>query len=182
MRQIVLNLLSNSIVYPARRRDLAQGRLTASGAAKNECEGHRLRIAPEDEILIAAAFRAGLNSIKSAEQGAGLGLPIAWRYLTDMHGGTFSSTTPKSKLRIGTEHWSPPANRRDVGPGARFAEEAPPLQPETVIPASTDIDGGAPQTHHERGDRVVTGALAHEAETISLFKDEQRTCIAVCAD
>ena len=41
----------------------------------------------------------GSNSIKSAEQGAGLGLPIA-KSLIDMHGGTF---TLKSKLRIGTE-------------------------------------------------------------------------------
>ena len=46
-----------------------------------------------------ASFGQGSNSIKSAEQGAGLGLPIA-KSLIDLHGGTF---TLKSKLRIGTE-------------------------------------------------------------------------------
>ncbi len=46
-----------------------------------------------------ASFGQGSNSIKSAEQGAGLGLPIA-KNLIDLHGGTF---TLKSKLRIGTE-------------------------------------------------------------------------------
>ena len=44
---------------------------------------------PEEEIpVVLASFGQGSNSIKSAEQGAGLGLPIAkkshrsaWRYL-----------------------------------------------------------------------------------------------------
>jgi two-component system cell cycle sensor histidine kinase PleC len=55
---------------------------------------------PEEEIpVVLASFGQGSNSIKSAEQGAGLGLPIA-KNLTDMHGGTFQL---KSKLRIGTE-------------------------------------------------------------------------------
>ena len=45
------------------------------------------------------SFGQGSNSIKSAEQGAGLGLPIA-KSLIDLHGGTFAL---KSKLRIGTE-------------------------------------------------------------------------------
>ena len=46
-----------------------------------------------------SSFGQGSNAIKSAEQGAGLGLPIA-KNLVDMHGGTF---TLKSKVRIGTE-------------------------------------------------------------------------------
>ena len=55
---------------------------------------------PEEEIpVVLASFGQGSNSIKSAEQGAGLGLPIA-KNLIDLHGGTF---TLKSKLRIGTE-------------------------------------------------------------------------------
>ena len=55
---------------------------------------------PEEEIpIVLASFGQGSNSIKSAEQGAGLGLPIA-KSLIDLHGGTF---TLKSKLRIGTE-------------------------------------------------------------------------------
>ena len=55
---------------------------------------------PEEEIpIVLASFGQGSNAIKSAEQGAGLGLPIA-KSLVDLHGGTF---TLKSKLRIGTE-------------------------------------------------------------------------------
>ena len=45
------------------------------------------------------SFGQGSNAIKSAEQGAGLGLPIV-KSLVELHGGTFSL---KSKLREGTE-------------------------------------------------------------------------------
>ena len=71
---------------------------------------------PEEEIpVVLASFGQGSNSIKSAEQGAGLGLPIA-KNLIDLHGGTF---TLKSKLRIGTEvDRDLPAGTGDVGAGA----------------------------------------------------------------
>jgi two-component system cell cycle sensor histidine kinase PleC len=55
---------------------------------------------PEDEIpVVLSSFGQGSNAIKSAEQGTGLGLPIA-NHLVQLHGGTF---TLKSKLREGTE-------------------------------------------------------------------------------
>ena len=55
---------------------------------------------PEEEIpVVLDSFGQGSNAIKSAEQGAGLGLPIV-KKLIDLHGGTFSL---KSKLREGTE-------------------------------------------------------------------------------
>ena len=55
---------------------------------------------PEEEIpIVLSKFGQGSNAIKSAEQGTGLGLPIA-KNLIDLHGGTF---TLKSKVRIGTE-------------------------------------------------------------------------------
>ena len=83
----------------------------------------------EDEIpIVLASFGQGSNSIKSAEQGAGLGLPIA-KSLIDMHGGTF---TLKSKLRIGTEVIVTFPPERVMSALAPMAEEAPPLQPETV--------------------------------------------------
>src|ERR1700710_833562 len=81
----------------------------------------------EDEIpIVLASFGQGSNSIKSAEQGAGLGLPIA-KSLIDMHGGTF---TLKSKLRIGTEVIITFPPERVMSALAPMAEEAPPLQPE----------------------------------------------------
>src|SRR6201747_405461 len=85
----------------------------------------------EDEIpIVLASFGQGSNSIKSAEQGAGLGLPIA-KSLIDMHGGTF---TLKSKLRIGTEVIVTFPPERVMSALAPMAEEAPPLQPEATLP------------------------------------------------
>ena len=81
-----------------------------------------------------ASFGQGSNSIKSAEQGAGLGLPIA-KSLIDMHGGTF---TLKSKLRIGTEVIVTFPPERVMSALAPMAEEAPPLQPETTTLAAAD--------------------------------------------
>jgi two-component system cell cycle sensor histidine kinase PleC len=55
---------------------------------------------PEEEIpIVLSSFGQGTNAIKTAEQGAGLGLPIV-NGLIDLHGGTF---TLRSKLREGTE-------------------------------------------------------------------------------
>jgi two-component system cell cycle sensor histidine kinase PleC len=55
---------------------------------------------PEEEIpIVLSSFGQGSNAIKTAEQGAGLGLPIV-NGLVDLHGGTF---TLRSKLREGTE-------------------------------------------------------------------------------
>ena len=84
---------------------------------------------PEDEIpIVLASFGQGSNSIKSAEQGAGLGLPIA-KNLIDMHGGTF---TLKSKIRIGTEVIITFPPERVMTALAPMAEAAPPLQPDRV--------------------------------------------------
>ena len=76
---------------------------------------------PEEEIpIVLASFGQGSNSIKSAEQGAGLGLPIA-KSLVDMHGGNFTLT---SKLRIGTEVIVTFPPERVVAP---LPERAPPI-------------------------------------------------------
>jgi two-component system cell cycle sensor histidine kinase PleC len=94
---------------------------------------------PDEEIpIVLASFGQGSNSIKSAEQGAGLGLPIA-KSLVDLHGGTF---TFKSKLRIGTEvlvtfppeRVSLPPERitaalAPLAPLAPLIEPSPPIQP-----------------------------------------------------
>jgi two-component system cell cycle sensor histidine kinase PleC len=80
---------------------------------------------PEEEIpIVLASFGQGSNSIKSAEQGAGLGLPIA-KSLVDLHGGTF---TLKSKLRIGTEVIVTFSPERVMSAIAPLAVPSPPLQ------------------------------------------------------
>jgi two-component system cell cycle sensor histidine kinase PleC len=100
VRQVCLNLLSNAIKFtpPGGEIWLKVG-WTASAGQYMTCKDSGPGI-PEEEIpIVLASFGQGSNSIKSAEQGAGLGLPIA-KSLIDLHGGTF---TLRSKLRIGTE-------------------------------------------------------------------------------
>src|SRR5262245_24557921 len=89
---------------------------------------------PEEEIpIVLASFGQGSNSIKSAEQGAGLGLPIA-KNLVDLHGGTF---TLKSKLRIGTEVVITFPPERVMSALAPLAEPAPSIQPPQAQPEVT---------------------------------------------
>src|SRR6185437_6561089 len=87
-RQIVLNLLSNSIKFTPQGGEIwLKVGWTASGGQYLSVKDTGPGI-PEDEIpIVLASFGQGSNSIKSAEQGAGLGLPIA-KSLIDMHGGT----------------------------------------------------------------------------------------------
>src|SRR3982075_310431 len=128
-RQIVLNLLSNSIKFTPQGGEIwLKVGWTASGGQYLSVKDTGSGI-PEDEIpIVLASFGQGSNSIKSAEQGAGLGLPIA-KSLIDMHGGTF---TLKSKLRIGTEVIITFPPERVMSALAPMPEEAPPLQPETT--------------------------------------------------
>lgn len=100
MRQIVLNLLSNAIKFTPQGGEI---RLKLGWTASG---GQYVSVAdtgpgiPEDEIpTVLASFGQGSLAIKTAEQGAGLGLPIV-KGLIDLHGGSFSL---KSKLREGTE-------------------------------------------------------------------------------
>ena len=126
IRQICLNLLSNAIKFtpPGGEIWLEVG-WTASGGQYLSCKDTGPGI-PEDEIpIVLASFGQGSNSIKSAEQGAGLGLPIA-KNLVDLHGGTFAL---KSKLRIGTELIVTFPPERVMAALTPIAEPAPPMQP-----------------------------------------------------
>ena len=90
IRQILLNLLSNAIKFTPEG-----GEVTIEiGATKSG--GHYIKVAdtgpgiPAFEIpIILESFGRGTLAIKSAKEGAGLGLPIV-RGLTAMHGGEFS--------------------------------------------------------------------------------------------
>ena len=126
-RQIVLNLISNSIKFtpPGGEIWLKVG-WTASGGQYLSVKDTGSGIAEDEIPIVLASFGQGSNSIKSAEQGAGLGLPIA-KSLIDMHGGTF---TLKSTLRVGTEvvvTYPPERVMAALGP---VIEAAPPLQPD----------------------------------------------------
>ena len=130
IRQIVLNLLSNSIKFTPQGGEIwLKAGWTASGGQYLSVKDTGSGIAEDEIPVVLASFGQGSNSIKSAEQGAGLGLPIA-KSLIDMHGGTF---TLKSKLRIGTEVIITFPPERVMSALPPMTEEAPPLQPETGI-------------------------------------------------
>jgi two-component system cell cycle sensor histidine kinase PleC len=124
IRQICLNLLSNAIKFTPQGGEIwLKVGWTASGGQYVSVKDTGAGI-PEEEIPVAlASFGQGSNSIKSAEQGAGLGLPIA-KSLVDLHGGTF---TLKSKLRIGTEVIVTFPPERVVAAMAPMTEHAPPI-------------------------------------------------------
>jgi two-component system cell cycle sensor histidine kinase PleC len=125
-RQICLNLLSNAIKFTPQGGEVwLKVGWTAAGGQYMSVKDNGPGI-PEDEIpIVLASFGQGTNAIKSAEQGTGLGLPIA-KNLIDMHNGTF---TLKSKLRFGTEvivTFPPERVMSALGP---LEVHAPPLQP-----------------------------------------------------
>jgi two-component system cell cycle sensor histidine kinase PleC len=100
IRQITLNLLSNAIKFTPQGGEIVM----RAGSLPNGGQFLSIRDTgpgiPEDEIpVVLSSFGQGTLAIKTAEQGAGLGLPIV-QGLTDLHGGTFEL---KSKLREGTE-------------------------------------------------------------------------------
>jgi two-component system, cell cycle sensor histidine kinase PleC len=126
VRQICLNLLSNAIKFTPQEGEIwLKVGWTASGGQYMSVTDTGPGI-PEEEIpIVLASFGQGSNSIKSAEQGAGLGLPIA-KSLVDLHGGTF---TLRSKLRIGTEVLVTFPPERVVTAMAPVTEPAPPIAP-----------------------------------------------------
>ncbi|MBV1699839.1 MAG: HAMP domain-containing histidine kinase [Hyphomicrobiales bacterium] len=127
VRQICLNLLSNAIKFTPQGGEIwLKVGWTASGGQYMSVKDTGPGI-PEEEIpVVLASFGQGSNSIKSAEQGAGLGLPIA-KNLIDLHGGTFAL---KSKLRIGTEVIVTFPPERVMSALAPIADGAPPTQPQ----------------------------------------------------
>ncbi|HEU5444569.1 MAG TPA: HAMP domain-containing sensor histidine kinase [Pseudolabrys sp.] len=124
IRQICLNLLSNAIKFTPQGGEVwLKIGWTASGGQYISVKDTGAGI-PEEEIpIVLASFGQGSNSIKSAEQGAGLGLPIA-KSLVDLHGGSFTLT---SKLRIGTEVIVTFPPERVAAATPPLSERAPPI-------------------------------------------------------
>ena len=134
VRQICLNLLSNGIKFTPQGGEIwLKAGWTASGGQYMSVKDTGPGIPDEEIPVVLASFGQGSNSIKSAEQGAGLGLPIA-KNLIDLHGGTFAL---KSKLRIGTEVIVTFPPERVMAALAPIAAGAPPLQPQTDVSSSS---------------------------------------------
>ncbi len=100
IRQVVLNLLSNAIKFTP------QSGKVAVIVARSTDGGQLISVRdngpgiPEDEIqTVLSSFGQGSLAQKTAEQGAGLGLPIVQKIM-ELHQGRFDLF---SKLRFGTE-------------------------------------------------------------------------------
>ena len=148
VRQIVLNLLSNAIKFTPQGGEIwLKVGWTASGGQYMTCKDTGPGI-PEEEIpIVLASFGQGSNSIKSAEQGAGLGLPIA-KSLVDLHGGTFSL---KSKLRIGTE-------------------VTVTFPPERVVAAMAPMEHSPPTAPHQPGEPILSPEQRERLSRRPLFR------------
>src|SRR4030095_5766688 len=154
IRQICLNLLSNAIKFTPQGGEIwLKAGWTASGGQYFSVKDTGAGI-PEEEIsVVLASFGQGSNSIKSAEQGAELGLPIA-KSLVDLHGGTF---TLKSKLRIGTEVVVTFPPERVVAAMAPLPEHAP-----SIISDSKQEPGPDEERRFKRRRLFRAGTLAFQ--------------------
>src|SRR5262245_2756887 len=134
IRQVCLNLLGNAIKFTPQGGEIwLKVGWTASGGQYLSVKDSGPGIPDEEIPIVLASFGQGSNSIKSAEQGAGLGLPIA-KNLVELHGGTFAL---KSKLRIGTEVVVTFPSERVMSALAPILEPAPPIQPQSQAPAES---------------------------------------------
>jgi two-component system cell cycle sensor histidine kinase PleC len=141
LRQICLNLVGNAIKFtPTGGAIWLKAGWTAAGGQYVSVKDTGPGIPEEELSIVLASFGQGSNAIKSAEQGAGLGLPIA-KSLVDLHGGTFAL---KSKLRIGTEVVVTFPPERVMAKMTPPAESAPSIQPaQTQEHAATELLRGS---------------------------------------
>jgi two-component system, cell cycle sensor histidine kinase PleC len=100
IRQVVLNLLSNAVKFtPQSGKVQLVVQRSADGGQLVSVRDNGPGI-PEDEIAtVLSSFGQGSLAQKTAEQGAGLGLPIVQKIM-ELHQGRFDLF---SKLRFGTE-------------------------------------------------------------------------------
>ncbi|MCS6760361.1 MAG: ATP-binding protein, partial [Candidatus Devosia euplotis] len=100
IRQVVLNLLSNAIKFtPQHGKVILLVARSGDGGQLVSVKDNGPGI-PEDEIeTVLSSFGQGSLAQKTAEQGAGLGLPIVQKIM-ELHQGRFDLF---SKLRFGTE-------------------------------------------------------------------------------
>jgi two-component system cell cycle sensor histidine kinase PleC len=126
IRQVVLNLVSNALKFTP-----AGGEVTVK-VGRTQAGGQYVSVRdngpgiPEDEIpVVLSAFGQGSISLKTAEQGTGLGIPIV-QALIHLHGGNF---TLRSALGVGTEAIATLPAKRVVSAFAREPRPRPATPP-----------------------------------------------------
>ncbi len=126
IRQMVLNLISNALKFTPEGGEITVkvGRTKSGGqyvAVRDNGPG-----IPEKELpVVLSAFGQGAISLKTAEQGTGLGIPIV-QALIHLHGGNF---TLRSKEGVGTEAIATFPAKRVV---SAFTREVRPRIPEQL--------------------------------------------------
>ncbi|MBI4046720.1 MAG: HAMP domain-containing histidine kinase [Devosia nanyangense] len=125
IRQVMLNLLSNAVKFTP------QSGKIALNVARSADGGQLISVRdngpgiPQDEIeTVLSSFGQGSLAQKTAEQGAGLGLPIVQRIM-ELHQGRFDLF---SKLRFGTEVIATFPRARVMDALAPVVERRPRLQ------------------------------------------------------
>ncbi|MCW5731349.1 MAG: PAS domain S-box protein [Alphaproteobacteria bacterium] len=100
IKQILLNLIVNAIKFSAPRSRIAlrAGIEAESGEVVIAVEDNGIGMALEDIPRALEPFRQVGHTVKSAEEGAGLGLPLVKR-LTELHGGRLEI---RSRRGVGT--------------------------------------------------------------------------------
>src|SRR5690242_14902624 len=131
VRQIALNLLSNAIKFtPTCGEITIKVGWTTGGGQYLAIRDNGPGIPPEEIPIVLSSFGQGSIAIKSAERGAGLGLPIV-QALMSTHDGAFEL---KSRLREGTEAIA-------TFPQSRVMEALPPIN-EPGTPAGRFLKTG----------------------------------------
>jgi two-component system, cell cycle sensor histidine kinase PleC len=130
MRQVILNLVSNALKFTPKDGvvTVKVGRTKSGGqyvAVRDNGPG-----IPEAEIpVVLSAFGQGAISIKTAEQGTGLGIPIV-QALIHQHGGNF---TLRSRVGEGTEAIATLPSKRVVSSFSREVHRRTPTQRRTPV-------------------------------------------------
>jgi two-component system, cell cycle sensor histidine kinase PleC len=144
VRQICLNLLSNAIKFTPQGGEVwLKVGWTAAGGQYLSVKDNGPGIPEEELPIVMDSFGQGTNAIKSAEQGAGLGLPIV-KNLINLHGGTFMIS---SKLRVGTDVTISFPPDRVMSAIEPFDGFSPSLQPQSEGENSDDASEQSRWTH-----------------------------------
>ena len=105
VKQILLNLLSNAVKFTPERGRVGLTATTAAGVITIAISDTGIGIAPEDQAAIFEEFRQGGRDDTRTQEGTGLGLTLAKKFV-ELHGGriwvqshvgqgsTFSFTLP----------------------------------------------------------------------------------------
>ncbi len=134
VRQIILNLISNAVKFTPSGGDVTiKVGWTNGGGQYVSVSDNGPGIAEEELPLVMQAFGQGSISVKTAEEGSGLGLSIV-QALVHMHSGNFEL---RSKLREGTEALVtfPSTRVLEATPAYSGASEPAPHAPPEKTPA-----------------------------------------------